>query len=65
MGVENTGKAWLYGRENGLMLNGGTASSGTAWADRNGYTLPFTGAEKQLAPEVQSSLLTSLETPGT
>jgi len=65
VGVENTGKAWLYGRENGLMLNSGTASSGTAWADRNGYTLPFTGAEKQLAPEVQSSLLTSLETPGT
>jgi hypothetical protein len=62
--VENTGKAWLYGKEFGLMLNGGAAESGTAWADRNGYTLPLTGNEKSLAPEVDSSLIASLETPG-
>lgn len=64
IGVENTGKAFLYGKENGLQLNGGTAESGTAWADRNGYTLPFTGNEVALAPEVETSLLASLETPG-
>lgn len=62
--VDNNGKAWLAGRELGLVLNGGTASSGTAWGDRNGYTLPFTGNERQLAPEVQASILNTLETPG-
>ncbi len=63
--VDNNGKAWLAGRELGLVLNGGTASSGTAWADRNGYTLPFTGNERQLAPEVLSTIVSTLETPGT
>ncbi|MGN6416119.1 MAG: hypothetical protein ACTHMC_01415 [Pseudobacter sp.] len=63
IGVENTGKAFLYGKVNGLQLNGGTSDSGTAWADRNGYTLPFTGNEVALAPEVDTSLLASLETP--
>ncbi len=64
VGVENSGKAFLYGREQGLQLLTGTAETGTAWADRNGYTLPFAGKEKELAPEVQASVLTTLETPG-
>jgi hypothetical protein len=64
VGVENTGKAFLYGKVNGLQLNAGTSDSGTAWADRNGYTLPFTGNEKELAPEVETSVLATLETPG-
>jgi hypothetical protein len=58
-------RAWLYGRVNGLLLNAGSSESGTAWGDRNGYTLPFTGNEVELAPEVQYSLLAALETPGT
>ncbi len=57
-------RAWLYGRVNGLQLNGGSSDSGTAWADRNGYTLPFTGNEVELAPEVQYAVLATLETPG-
>jgi len=36
----------------GLDVTGGTAATGTTQGDRNGYTLTFTGAEKQLAPEV-------------
>jgi hypothetical protein len=56
-------RAWMYGKTQGLMLNTGTADSGTAWADRNGYTLPFVGNEPELAPEVAYSLLASLETP--
>lgn len=63
--VENTGKAFLYGRVNGLQLETGEAPSGTAWTDRNGYTLTFSGQETELAPEVSSGLITSLETPGT
>lgn len=57
-------RSWLYGRVNGLLLNGGSSDSGTAWADRNGYTLPFTGNEVELAPEVLFSVLATLETPG-
>ena len=62
--VDNIGNAWLYGRVNGLMLNAGTSPSGTAWGDRNGYTLTFSGNETELAPQVQASLISSLETAG-
>lgn len=58
-------RAWLYGRVNGLLLNSGTSDSGTAWGDRNGYTLPFAGNEVELAPEVSNSVISTLETPGT
>ncbi len=62
--VDNIGNAWLYGRVNGLMLNAGTSPSGTAWGDRNGYTLTFSGNETELAPQVQASIITALETAG-
>lgn len=54
----------LYGREFGMMLQTGTAETGTAWADRNGYTLNFTGNELELAPFVQESVIATLQTPG-
>jgi hypothetical protein len=59
--VDNNGKGWLLGREFGLVL-GGNSGSGTAWADRNGSTLTFGGNEKQLAPEVNSATIATLET---
>lgn len=62
---DNNGTYRLYGREFGLMLQTGTADSGTAWGDRNGYTLNFTGNELQLAPFVSESVITTLQTPGT
>jgi len=62
--VENNGSAWLYGKINGLSLNGGTISTGTAWGDRNGFTLPFTGQEINPAPQVDAATLLTLETPG-
>jgi len=62
--VENTGKAWLYGRVNGMTMDTGSLESGTAWGDRNGYTLPFTGQEEELAPEVTEALISTLETAG-
>lgn len=61
--VDNNGKGWLLGEEQGLVL-GGNSGSGTAWGDRNGSTLTFTGNEKELAPEVSSSCIETLETPG-
>ena len=61
--VDNNGKAWLFGRENGL-VPGGNTGSGTAWSDRNGATLTFTGNERELAPEVSAEVLSALGTPG-
>ena len=53
-------KYWLLGRFTGLDVTGGTAATGTAQGDRNGYTLTFTGGEKQLAPEVNSGIIAGL-----
>lgn len=61
---DNNGTYKLYGRDDGLMLLTGTANTGTAWADRNGYTLNFTGNERELAPFVSSSVVATLQTPG-
>lgn len=52
----------LLGREYGLMLQTGTASTGTAWGDRNGYTLNFTGNELELAPFVADAVIATLQT---
>lgn len=54
------GKYWLLGKTNGLDLSAGSSATGTAQADRNGYTLTFSGGEKELAPEVQSTLIAGL-----
>lgn len=54
----------LFGRENGLRLETGSATTGVAWGDRNGYTLNFTGKEPSLAPFVQDTVIATLQTPG-
>jgi hypothetical protein len=61
---DNNGAYKLYGRDDGLMLLGGGANTGTAWADRNGYTLNFTGNERELAPFVTDAVIATLQTPG-
>lgn len=53
-------KYWLLGRVQGVDVTGGTAATGTAQGDRNGYALTFTGSEKQLAPEVNSGIIAGL-----
>jgi hypothetical protein len=52
----------LLGREYGLMLLTGSANTGTAWGDRNGYVLNFTGNELELAPFVDSAVIATLQT---
>jgi len=52
----------LYGREYGLKLQTGTATTGTAWGDRNGYTLNLTGNELELAPFVDAAVIATLQT---
>jgi len=53
-------KYWLLGKVQGLDITGGTSTTGTAQGDRSGYTLTFTGGEKELAPEVASSVISTL-----
>ena len=62
--TDRNGVSWMYGKENGLTLNAGSAATGTNFADRNGYTLTFTGMEGSLAPSVLSTVVDALETPG-
>ena len=54
----------LYGRQYGLRASAGTATTGTAWGDRNGYSLDITGNEPELAPFVDASVIETLQTPG-
>jgi hypothetical protein len=53
-------KYWLLGKLNGIDLTGGNAATGTAATDRSGYTLTFSGSEPALAPEVQASVISTL-----
>lgn len=57
---DSNNKYWLLGKENGIDITGGTAATGTAQGDRNGYTLTFSGGEPALAPEVSSGIIAGL-----
>lgn len=57
---DQNGRYWLAGRYNGLDLLSGSSSTGTAQADRNGYTLTFSGGEKEMAPAVASAVIATL-----
>jgi len=59
---DQNGRYWLAGRYNGLDLLSGSASTGLAQADRNGYSLTFSGGEKEMAPAVQASVIAGLTT---
>jgi hypothetical protein len=63
IGLDNNGKYWLLGRERSIDATGGDGGSGTATGDRNGYTRVFTGMEKDMAPEVQNSIIADLLAP--
>jgi hypothetical protein len=60
--VDRNGNAWFYGFDNGLFLEAGSAKSGRAMGDRNGYELEFKGQEDELAYSVLSSVVTALTT---
>jgi hypothetical protein len=62
--VDNNDTYRLYGWDQGVRLNEGNAGSGTAWGDRNGYTLVFTGKQRELAQFVNADTLATLETQG-
>ena len=51
----NNGEVRVFGYENGLFCSSSVDESGTAYGDRNGYTLTFTGMEKIKAPHVTNA----------
>ena len=58
--VDSNGTAWLFGKDEPLMLTSGTAESGTAKADRNGYALELTDAQMQMPYTVDTSIISGL-----
>lgn len=56
------GSNWLLGKERGLMLSTGTAASGTAMADRSGYSIDLSADEKEPMYEVASGVIAGLTT---
>ena len=56
----NEGSIFYLGEDFGMALSSGTAESGTAFADRNGYTLLLEGFEKEPAKKLAGSLSSTL-----
>lgn len=56
-------KYWLYGWPEGLIIATGSAGTGKAGTDLNGYTLNLTGQQSALALEVTSGIIAGLEVP--
>ncbi len=55
-----TGQYFLFGKENGMEVNGGTGTSGAAMNEFNGYSLTFAGMEKTFAQEVDPTIVAAL-----
>lgn len=58
------GLYWLLGKTRGLDGTAGSAATGVASGDRNGYTFTFTGMEPVMAFNVNDACAATLETPG-
>ena len=57
---DNNGEFWYLGYDEPALLTAGTAETGTARADRNGYALELTDAQKQMPYTVDSSIISAL-----
>ena len=58
--VTAEGTAFLLGKENGLMLEGGSGASGTAMGDRNQYTITLSAETAEFPYTVDSAAITSI-----
>lgn len=56
--VDQNDVAYYLGQVNGMYLSGGSAATGTAFGDRNGFELIFTGQEAAPANVVSGTLST-------
>ena len=61
--VDQNDVQYYLGQVNGMYLSGGSAASGTAYGDRNGFELIFTGQEPQPA-NVVDGVLSSIFSAG-
>lgn len=61
--VDQNDVAYYLGQVNGMYLSGGSAATGTAFGDRNGFELIFTGQESAPA-NVVSGVLSSIFAAG-
>lgn len=52
--IDQNNTYYYLGQVNGMYLSGGDASTGTAYGDRNGFTLTFTGQENTPANTILS-----------
>ena len=44
---DNNGRYWMPGNERGALVSNATSETGTAFGDRNGITIEFTGIDNQ------------------
>lgn len=58
--VDSNNTAWLLGKDEPLMMTSGTAETGTAKADRNGYALEFTDSQMQMPLTVDNTIIEGL-----
>ena len=56
----NDGSIFYLGEDFGMFLSAGTGESGTAFGDRNGYSITLQGLEKEPARELAGSLTSTL-----
>jgi hypothetical protein len=55
--VDQNDVQYLLGQVNGMYLSGGSAATGTAYGDRNGYEMIFTGQENVPARVIDGALV--------
>ncbi len=59
---DNNSNYWLLGAANGLEVSAGTAGTGTAFGDRNGYEMTLTGMEPSPMLNILPATFTALTT---
>jgi YD repeat-containing protein len=56
VGIDQNDVQYLLGQVNGMYLSGGSAATGVAFGDRNGFELIFTGQEQEPARVIDGAL---------
>jgi hypothetical protein len=54
--IDQNDVQYLLGQVNGMYLSGGSAGTGTAFGDRNGFEMIFTGQEQEPARVIEGTL---------
>ena len=62
--LDNNDNIWMVGQYDSAELTAGTAATGTAKGDANGYTLTFTATEKLPARKVEQYGTIPFDNPG-